>query len=315
MQSLQCQVPGCLEDLLKHKAYNQRYKICPGHRAMPFLDIHGEHKRFCQQCARLQPVTDFDGHRRSCREKLEKHNHRRLQLKQSLDPTSGMSGPGMPKFLCQVPSCGRDLAPLKLYNIRYKVCADHLVMPEVMMGDGRMQRFCQQCARFQDVTDFDGLKKSCRARLEKHNERRRQSALQAADGTVPMVDPVKINQEAVVKAQKEGQAENAPFGMLQVPMPSMPMTMPVANATPPKGRTTRRGGKRGKAAEQQQAAAPALNFPQTFQSLQATMNGGQATPEEMQMAQGQLQAMIQASTQDPAVMAQLTNMIMNSGMK
>jgi hypothetical protein len=41
------------------------------------------------------------------------------------------------------------------------------------MKDGRLQRFCQQCGRFHDLSAFDGNRKSCREQLQKHNARRR----------------------------------------------------------------------------------------------------------------------------------------------
>ncbi len=43
----------------------------------------------------------------------------------------------------------------------------------MVLKDGRQQRFCQQCGKFQLREEFDGEKRSCRARLEKHNARRR----------------------------------------------------------------------------------------------------------------------------------------------
>ena len=70
----------------------------------------------------------------------------------------------------QVPGCEPDAKDMKVYNIRNKVCNVHLGMAEVDI-DGAMMRFCRQCARFQPTTEFDGLKRSCRQRLEKHNER------------------------------------------------------------------------------------------------------------------------------------------------
>uniref|UniRef100_A0A7S1SJ13 SBP-type domain-containing protein n=1 Tax=Tetraselmis chuii TaxID=63592 RepID=A0A7S1SJ13_9CHLO len=313
MHQLQCQVPGCTEDLLKHKAYNQRYKICPGHRAMPYLDINGQQKRFCQQCARLQPCSEFDGTRRSCRDKLEKHNNRRLQLKQSLQPQAGQPASGaVPRFTCQVPGCARDLAPLKLYNIRYRVCGEHLVMPEVSF-EGKVQRFCQQCARFQDVGDFDGLKKSCRARLEKHNERRRQSALQATGNLpAPVIDPSKINEEAALKLQQEsgmggavaeGQAETAPAASLSFPAPIVPP--PGATSPDGKGKGARKARKTVKP-ETEMMAAPAVLPPTQGQSqmLQNMMGVAAATTtptaEELQQAQVQLQSMLQNATGDNA---------------
>jgi hypothetical protein len=42
-----------------------------------------------------------------------------------------------------------------------------------VMKDGRLQRFCQQCGRFHDLSAFDGNRKSCREQLQKHNARRR----------------------------------------------------------------------------------------------------------------------------------------------
>ena len=44
-------------------------------------------------------------------------------------------------------------------------------LPQVMK-DGRLQRFCQQCGRFHDLSAFDGNRKSCREQLQKHNARR-----------------------------------------------------------------------------------------------------------------------------------------------
>ncbi|CAA6668680.1 unnamed protein product [Spirodela intermedia] len=38
---------------------------------------------------------------------------------------------------------------------------------------GLCQRFCQQCSRFHEISEFDDAKRSCRKRLAGHNERRR----------------------------------------------------------------------------------------------------------------------------------------------
>jgi hypothetical protein len=40
----------------------------------------GELKRFCQRCACLQPLEDFDGFKRSCRISLMKHNYLRRKM-------------------------------------------------------------------------------------------------------------------------------------------------------------------------------------------------------------------------------------------
>lgn len=49
-----------------------------------------------------------------------------------------------------------------------------------IIREGKRQRFCQQCGRFHDLTSFDGDKRSCRARLQRHNARRRKKC--GADG-------------------------------------------------------------------------------------------------------------------------------------
>ena len=45
-----------------------------------------------------------------------------------------------------------------------------------IIREGKRQRFCQQCGRFHDLTSFDGDKRSCRARLQRHNARRRKKS-------------------------------------------------------------------------------------------------------------------------------------------
>jgi hypothetical protein len=42
-------------------------------------------------------------------------------------------------------------------------CAASLQVSSIVR-DGKPQRFCQQCGRFHLLTDFDGNKRSCRAR-------------------------------------------------------------------------------------------------------------------------------------------------------
>lgn len=47
----------------------------------------------------------------------------------------------------QVAGCGKDLAPLKEYHQRYRICEVHIKLPQVLK-DGRLQRFCQQVGRW-----------------------------------------------------------------------------------------------------------------------------------------------------------------------
>ncbi|KAJ9523816.1 hypothetical protein QJQ45_020003, partial [Haematococcus lacustris] len=82
---------------------------------------------------------------------------------------------GPNKGTCQVEGCGEELATLRDYHQRYKICEFHLKKPFVIK-DGIQQRFCQQCGRFQPLSEFEGIKRSCRARLQRHNDRRRKRA-------------------------------------------------------------------------------------------------------------------------------------------
>ena len=56
-----------------------------------------------------------------------------------------------------------DLSNLKEYHQRFRICDFHL-KAETVMREGISQRFCQQCGRFHLLSEFDGIKRSCRAR-------------------------------------------------------------------------------------------------------------------------------------------------------
>jgi len=79
------------------------------------------------------------------------------------------------RMICQVAGCCNDLTHLKEYHQRYRICEVHIKLPQVIK-DKRLQRFCQQCGRFHDLSAFDGSRKSCREQLSKHNARRRRRA-------------------------------------------------------------------------------------------------------------------------------------------
>ncbi|KAJ7947002.1 Squamosa promoter-binding-like protein [Quillaja saponaria] len=76
---------------------------------------------------------------------------------------------------CQVGNCNADLTDAKNYHRRHKVCEFHAKAPVVHVS-GLQQRFCQQCSRFHELSEFDDTKRSCRRRLAGHNERRRKSS-------------------------------------------------------------------------------------------------------------------------------------------
>ncbi|CAH8352143.1 unnamed protein product [Eruca vesicaria subsp. sativa] len=73
---------------------------------------------------------------------------------------------------CQVEGCRMDLSNAKTYYSRHKVCCIHSKSSKVIVS-GLQQRFCQQCSRFHQLSEFDLEKRSCRRRLACHNERRR----------------------------------------------------------------------------------------------------------------------------------------------
>ncbi|XP_019055864.1 PREDICTED: squamosa promoter-binding-like protein 3 isoform X2 [Nelumbo nucifera] len=73
---------------------------------------------------------------------------------------------------CQVEGCNLDLSSAKDYHRRHRVCESHSKCPKVIVA-GLERRFCQQCSRFHDLSEFDEKKRSCRRRLSDHNARRR----------------------------------------------------------------------------------------------------------------------------------------------
>lgn len=75
---LTCRVPGC-EELVNEETLrnSHRVKLCLFHQKVDSVDVAGVPHRFCQQCTRLHPLDMFDGEKRGCRKRLERHNRRR----------------------------------------------------------------------------------------------------------------------------------------------------------------------------------------------------------------------------------------------
>mmetsp|Transcript_24654 Transcript_24654/g.58672 ORF Transcript_24654/g.58672 Transcript_24654/m.58672 type:complete len:633 (-) Transcript_24654:240-2138(-) len=84
---------------------------------------------------------------------------------------------------CQVPGCEAELSELKIYNQRYRVCKFHLKTDATIIN-GVAQRFCQQCSKFHELSEFDAGRRSCRARLSQHNKRRRRTAAETSSNLV-----------------------------------------------------------------------------------------------------------------------------------
>ncbi|KAJ7527741.1 hypothetical protein O6H91_16G069000 [Diphasiastrum complanatum] len=72
-----CQAEGCKADLSNAKHYHRRHKVCELHSKAAIVIANGQNQRFCQQCSRFQPLSEFDEGKRSCRKRLADHNRRR----------------------------------------------------------------------------------------------------------------------------------------------------------------------------------------------------------------------------------------------
>ncbi|KAL5715439.1 hypothetical protein ACHQM5_017258 [Ranunculus cassubicifolius] len=105
------------------------------------------------------------------------------------------SGGGVAPPSCQAEKCNSDLTDAKRYYRRHKVCEHHSKAPVVLVAALR-QRFCQQCSRFHELSEFDDTKRSCRRRLAGHNERRRKNSSEyhGEGSSNKEVDPLKENQ-------------------------------------------------------------------------------------------------------------------------
>lgn len=111
-----------------------------------------------------------------------------VAARESSGPTSDLSakdklpkgsskrrGKNAPVLICQIEGCTTRLdSP---YYRKYRVCPNHAKSPAVVI-QGKTVRFCQKCARFHDLGEFDMDRRSCRVRLAEHNRRRREMMLE-----------------------------------------------------------------------------------------------------------------------------------------
>ncbi|XP_010927295.2 squamosa promoter-binding-like protein 15 isoform X1 [Elaeis guineensis] len=72
-----CQVDDCRADLSNAKDYHRRHKVCEVHSKSAKALVGKQMQRFCQQCSRFHPLSEFDEGKRSCRRRLAGHNRRR----------------------------------------------------------------------------------------------------------------------------------------------------------------------------------------------------------------------------------------------
>eukprot|EP01025_Chloroclados_australasicus_P031223 TRINITY_DN3157_c0_g2_i1.p1 TRINITY_DN3157_c0_g2~~TRINITY_DN3157_c0_g2_i1.p1 ORF type:complete len:896 (-),score=58.83 TRINITY_DN3157_c0_g2_i1:2849-5536(-) len=110
--------------------------------------------------------------------------------------------------ICQCCKC--DLKNVKEYNRRYRVCPTCQKAEYVQM-DNTFMRYCQQCGRFQPLIDFSGNRRSCRARLELHNARRRKNSAASKSLNSPNVvtfDPSKFSEQALSTSPVQGKGKD-----------------------------------------------------------------------------------------------------------
>lgn len=112
--------------------------------------------------------------------------------------------PGLAR--CQVPGCEADISELKGYHRRHRVCLRCANAAAVVL-DGDSKRYCQQCGKFHVLSDFDEGKRSCRRKLERHNNRRRRKHVDSG-GAVEKEPQGDLNTEDVSSDGEAGK-ENA----------------------------------------------------------------------------------------------------------
>ncbi|KAL1550462.1 squamosa promoter-binding-like protein 12 [Salvia divinorum] len=97
-------------------------------------------------------------------------------------------GDNLPMPHCVVEGCNTDLSTAKEYHRKHRVCDSHSKAPKVVVG-GLERRFCQQCSRFHNISEFDEKKRSCRRRLSDHNARRRKPQQEAIQYNTRLSSP------------------------------------------------------------------------------------------------------------------------------
>ena len=86
-----CLVPGCTTSR-ELTPYERRAMLCSAHLKAGQLTYSGATLRFCQKCRRLEPLSEFDGAKRSCRAKLQAVRDKR-RAAGALDPTACRPAP------------------------------------------------------------------------------------------------------------------------------------------------------------------------------------------------------------------------------
>ena len=109
----------------------------------------------------------------------------------------------------KVVGCQYDMEIATVYYQRSRCCPEHAaeidISPQLLPGSTGRCRFCQKCATFHPLSEFNGKTKSCRKKLLEHNARRSktrqarlgrqraQHAQQASFETLPLTSSVAVD--------------------------------------------------------------------------------------------------------------------------
>ncbi|XP_030549364.1 squamosa promoter-binding protein 1-like isoform X3 [Rhodamnia argentea] len=136
----------------------------------------GKQRANFEEKVKAEPVVEYEDGAGDGEDDDDDDGSRKKKISSS---SGGKRGSGTASRNCQAEKCTADLTEAKQYHRRHKVCEQHSKAPAVVVA-GLHQRFCQQCSRFHELSEFDENKRSCRRRLAGHNERRRKNPAESS---------------------------------------------------------------------------------------------------------------------------------------
>lgn len=163
-----CQVEGCQEDLAGLRDYHQRYKVGKAGRGGRWpawgsprgmaAQIRGWNDRGGDLLAaglmhQVWTITVVMLNILFMSYRIARHHD--MLCNNTIKQQNWCPGDTTCCFVCLCCNCCALLCS--------QICEYHLKIGSVIR-DGKPQRFCQQCGRFQNLNEFDGNKRSCRAR-------------------------------------------------------------------------------------------------------------------------------------------------------
>ncbi|KAF8007988.1 hypothetical protein BT93_K1856 [Corymbia citriodora subsp. variegata] len=179
----------------------------------------GKQRAFLEEKVKAEPAAEYENGGED-----DEESSKKKKVLPPPPPSSGSKrGSGTASRNCQAEKCTADLTEARQYHRRHKVCEQHSKAPAVVVA-GLHQRFCQQCSRFHELSEFDDNKRSCRKRLAGHNERRRKNPTEShiegssgkAGGGTQMKDLVCAQVDNRGRIQMTTIQENATYKHFQI---------------------------------------------------------------------------------------------------